>query len=304
MERRSVKPRRSVLFMPGSNDRAMEKSKSLPADCLVMDLEDAVAPDRKAETLDLVCAKVRAGDYGSRELIVRVNGRDTEWYEAEVAAVATSGADGLLLPKVESAEDVIDADKRLAEAGAPEDMGIWCMMETPFGILRAEEILAASPRIKVILIGLADLSKNLRCVHTSTREPFIWAMQYCVMAARAHGIDVIDGIHPDIEDDEGFAHSARHGKDLGFDGKTIIHPRTLEMANNIFSPSKQEVEWSKRIIKAFEEAVAQGHGLTSVDGRIVENLHVDRARQILDMVDQIEKLTPGSSENEFGSLSV
>ena len=297
MQRRSIRPRRSVLFMPGSNDRAMEKSKSLPADCLVMDLEDAVVPDRKEEIRDIVCAKVKAGGYGNRELVIRVNGRDTQWYEAEVAAVAKSGADALLLPKVESADEIIDADNRLKAAGAPDHMSIWCMIETPFGVLRAQDILAASSRIEVILIGLADLSKNLRCVHTSTREPFIWAMQYCVMTARAYGIDVIDGIHPDIEDDEGFAVASRHGKDLGFDGKTIIHPRTLEMANNIFSPSKQEIEWSQRIIGALEEAVAQGHGLTSVDGRIVENLHVERARQILDMVEQIVKLTPGSSEN-------
>ena len=287
---KTVRPRRTVLFMPGANERAMEKSKSLPADCLVMDLEDAVAPNRKEEALALVSSKLKSGGYGNRELIVRVNERDTQWYENEIATIATSGADALLLPKVEKAEDVIDADNRLKAAGAPESMSLWCMIETPFGILRSEDILSASPRINVILIGLADLSKSLRCVHNSSREPFIWAMEYCVMVARAYGIDVIDGIHPDIEDDQGFAVAARHGKDLGFDGKTIIHPRSLEVANNIFSPSKQDIEWSQRIIKAFNEAVAHGHGLTTVDGLIVENLHVERAHQILDMVGKIANL--------------
>ena len=247
-------------------------------------------PEANAEARELACKTVQAGGYGGRELVIRVNGAQTQWHEKDVRAVARSGAAALMLPKVESAVQINVLDGLMKSLGAPDRMDIWCLIETPIGILKAEEIAASNERLKVILVGLADLAKDLQCAHTSSREPFIWALGHCLLAARAYGIDAIDGIHPDLEDDQGFAASCRQGRDMGYDGKTLIHPRSIDAANTIFSPSEQDLEQARTIIGAYEQALKQGAGVTVVDGKIVEIIQVETSRRLLEMDAVIKQL--------------
>jgi citrate lyase subunit beta/citryl-CoA lyase len=283
----TARPRRSVLYMPGSNPRALEKARALAADGLILDLEDAVAPDAKEEARRQVCEAVKAGGYGRRELLVRINSLATPWGQADAAAAATSGADAVLIPKVESADTVRQVEAILVANGAPADLAIWCMMETPRGILRAEEIAAASPRMGGFVMGTSDLAKDLHCAHTRERQPMITSLGLCLLAARAYGIAILDGVHLDLSDDEGFEYSCRQGLELGFDGKTLIHPKTIDAANRVFAPSEKEVAWSNKIIAAHAEAAAAGKGVVVVDGKLVENLHVENARRIVAMAEQI-----------------
>ncbi|WP_142849613.1 CoA ester lyase [Telmatospirillum sp. J64-1] len=285
-----ARPRRSVLYMPGSNPRALEKAKTLAADGLIFDLEDAVAPDSKPEARRQVREALAGGGYGRREILVRVNGLGTPWGYDDIVAAATSGAHGLLLPKVESADMIRQAEAILDAAGAPGDMAIWAMMETPRGILRAEEIALASPRMGGFVMGTSDLAKELHCAHTRDRLPMITSLGMCLLAARAHGLAAIDGVHLDLSDDEGFEYSCRQGLELGFDGKTLIHPKTIDKANEVFSPSEKEIEWSRRIIAAHAEARAQGQGVVVVDGKLIENLHVENARRLVALAEQIEDM--------------
>jgi citrate lyase subunit beta / citryl-CoA lyase len=220
-----VRPRRSVLYMPGSNARALERARSLPADGLILDLEDAVAPDAKAAARDQVCKAILAGGYAPREVIVRVNGLATAWGHADLEAAATAGADAVLLPKVESADAVRQALAVLDGAGAPADLPLWCMMETPRAMLRAEEIASASPRVAALVMGTSDLAKELHAAHTALRLPMITALGLCLLAARAYDLAILDGVFLDLQDEEGFATACRQGAELGFDGKTLIHPR-------------------------------------------------------------------------------
>ena len=284
----TARPRRSVLYMPGSNARALEKAKTLGADGLIFDLEDAVAPDAKDEARRLVVEAVKGGGYGRREILVRANGLATPWGQADVVAAATCGADAVLMPKVESGDTVRQVDAILTAAGAPADMAIWCMMETPRGILRAEEIDGASPRMAGFVMGTSDLAKDLHCAHTRERQPMLTSLGLCLLAARAHGLAALDGVHLDLNDDEGFEYSCRQGLELGFDGKTLIHPKTIDAANRVFAPSEKEVAWSRKIIAAHAEATAEGKGVVVVDGRLVENLHVENARRIVALAEQIE----------------
>jgi len=284
----TARPRRSVLYMPGSNARALEKAKTLGADGLIFDLEDAVAPDAKDEARRLVVEAVKGGGYGRREILVRANSLATPWGHADVVAAATSGADAVLMPKVESGDTVRQVDAILTAAGAPADMAIWCMMETPRGILRAEEIAGASPRMAGFVLGTSDLAKDLHCSHTRERQPMLTALGLCLLAARAYGLAALDGVHLDLNDDEGFEYSCRQGLELGFDGKTLIHPKTIDAANRVFAPSEKEVAWSRKIIAAHAEATAEGKGVVVVDGRLVENLHVENARRIVALAEQIE----------------
>jgi len=284
----AARPRRSVLYMPGSNARALEKGRTLPADALILDLEDAVAPDAKETARQQVVEAVQAGGYGRRELAVRVNGLDTDWGAADVEAAATSGADAILLPKVESAAMVHDLEARMKQHGAPDDMAIWVMMETPRGILRAEEIAAASDRLAVLVMGTSDLVKDLQAAHTPQRLPVLTALSWCVLAARAHGRAIVDGVHLDLQDMEGFEAHCRQGLELGMDGKTLIHPKTVEPANRIFAPSEEEVEQSRRIIEAHAEAQKQGQGVVVLDGKLIENLHVENAQRIVALAEAIQ----------------
>ena len=283
----TARPRRSVLYMPGSNARALEKGRTLAADGLILDLEDAVAPDAKADARARVVAAVAEGGYGRRELLVRVNGLDGLWGADDVAAVAACGCDAILLPKVESADMVQALAALMEKHGAPEDTAIWCMMETPLGILNAAEIAAASPRLGGLVMGTSDLAKDLHASHTRERLPMLTSLGLCLLAARAHGLAILDGVHLDLADDEGFAAACRQGVELGFDGKTLIHPKTIAAANAAFAPSEEEVAWSRRIIAAHAEAEAAGQGVVLVDGRLIENLHVENARRVVALAEAI-----------------
>ncbi len=283
----TFRPRRSVLYMPGSNARALEKAKTLAADGLILDLEDAVAPDAKEEARSQVCASVRAGGYGEREVLVRVNGLATPWGYADVVAASTSGAHGILLPKVESSDMVRQVEAIMEAAHAPPSMALWCMMETPRGILRAEEIALSSARLGGFVMGTSDLAKDLHCHHTRERLPLLPSLGLCLLAARAYGLAALDGVHLDLDDEEGFAFACRQGVELGFDGKTLIHPKTIEAANRLFAPDEKDIVWSRKIIAAHAEASAAGKGVVLVEGKLIENLHVENARRIVTLAERI-----------------
>ena len=287
-EQPAARPRRSVLYMPGSYARALDKGRSVPADALILDLEDAVAPDAKASARDQVIQAVKAGGYGHRELAVRVNPLDSEWGPADVAAAATCGADALLLPKVESAAMVQELERRMEAAGAPRDLAIWTMIETPRGVLNAQEIAAASDRLAVLVMGTSDLVKDLHAEHTDDREPVVTALSWCVLAARAHGRAIVDGVHLDLNDTEGLEAQCRQGRQLGMDGKTLIHPKTIEIANHAFAPSDAQVDKARRIIQAHAEAQRRGEGLAVLDGQLIENLHVENAQRVVALAEAIQ----------------
>ncbi len=286
----SVRPRRSVLYMPGSNARALDKAKTLPADGLILDLEDAVAPDAKAMAREQVCAAVRGGGYGGRELIIRANGFDTPWGEADIIAAAQAGPDAVLLPKVEHAAQVQRAADLLVQHGAPETMTIWAMMETPKGILHAEAIAAAHPRLTCLVMGTSDLVKDLNARHTPLRLPVAASLSLCLLAARAYGLSILDGVHLDLDDEAGFEAACRQGLDYGFDGKTLIHPKQVAPCNAVFAPSEAEVARAQKIIAAFEAATAEGKGVVLVDGKLIENLHVEQAKKLSALAAAIAKL--------------
>jgi len=292
---KTARPRRSVLYMPGSNARALEKAKSLPADSLILDLEDAVAPDAKETARQQVCKAVEAGSYGMRELIVRVNGLATPWGYADIAAAARSGADAILLPKVESAEAIRQLETVMVDNGAPESMSIWAMMETPRSVLRAPSITDASRRIECLVMGTSDLAKALGCAHTRERLPMIPSLGLCLLAARDAGLAILDGVYLDLNDDEGFEYACQQGAELGFDGKTLIHPKTIAVANRVFSPSPKDVEWSRKIIAAHAQAVTEGKGMVVVDGMLIENLHVESAKRLVTMADAIAEMDTARS---------
>jgi len=275
------RPRRSALFMPGANARALERARTLPADALIFDLEDAVAPEAKPEARRLAIAAASSGGYAGREVVVRVNALATPWGADDLAAVASSGADAVLLPKVESAADVRRALDLLAARGAPARLAVWCMLETPRGILDAAAIAAADPRLAALVVGTSDLTKELRARHTPDRAPLLTSLGLCVLAARAHGLAALDGVHLDLEDDAGFAAACRQAADLGFDGKTLIHPKQIAAANEAFAPGADDVARARRVIAAHAEAVAAGKGVAVLDGRLVENLHVAEAERVL-----------------------
>jgi len=287
---KTARPRRSVLYMPGSNARALEKGRTLAADGLILDLEDAVAPDAKEMARQQIGAALKAGGYGARELIVRVNGLESPWGYDDIVAAAGFEADAILLPKVESAGAVHQAETIMEASGAPQALSVWCMMETPLGMLHAEEIAEASPRVGALVMGTSDLAKELYAAHTRDRLPMITSLGLCMLAARAAGIAILDGVHLDLGDDEGFAYSCGQGKELGFDGKTLIHPKTIDVANEVFGPSEEEVEWSRTIITAHAEAAKEGKGIVVVDGKLIENLHVLNAKRVVAMAEAIRDM--------------
>ncbi|WP_026988423.1 HpcH/HpaI aldolase/citrate lyase family protein [Fodinicurvata fenggangensis] len=286
----TFRPRRSVLYMPGSNTRALEKGRGLPADALILDLEDAVAPDTKDEARANIAEAVKQGGYGRREIIVRVNGLDSDWGRADIEVLANCGADALLLPKVESADMVQKAEALMLKAGAPDSVGLMCMMETPRGILNADEIAQASKRLTCLVMGTSDLVKELNAEHTHQRLPVLTSLSLCVLAARAAGLAIVDGVHLDLSDDAGFAEHCRQGRELGFDGKTLIHPKTIAKANEAFAPSADEVAEAKRIIEAHAEAVREGKGVVVLDGKLIENLHVETAKRSVALAEAIKEL--------------
>jgi citrate lyase subunit beta / citryl-CoA lyase len=285
-----ARPRRSVLYMPGANTRALEKARGLPADGLIFDLEDAVAPDAKVQARENVLKALQEGGYGKREILLRINALDTPWGQADAVAAAKSGAHAVLIPKVESASHVRQVEAVLEQNGAPDDLTLWCMMETPLGILHAEEIAQSSRRLAGFVLGTSDLAKDLRAAHTPLRLPMITSLGLTLLAARAYGLAILDGVYLNLEDDEGFAASCLQGKELGFDGKTLIHPKTVAKANEVFAPSDADVAWARKIIAAHAEAEAQGKGVVLVDGKLIENLHVVGARRQVALADAIAEL--------------
>ena len=278
------RPYRSALYIPGSKPRALDKARSLPTDAIIFDLEDAVSPGEKAAARSTLAAELYKGGYGERARIVRVNGPDTEWGADDITAVAEMDCDAILLPKVNGPEEIEAVAMRLPE------IGIWAMMETPRGILNALAI-TSHPRLEGIVVGTNDLAKDLGVRGAVGRGPLITALQTCVLAARAGGVVALDGVYNAFKDEDGLRAECEQGRDFGFDGKTLIHPAQLEIANTAFAPSEAEIDFARRQIAAFEEAEAQGQGVAVVDGKIVENLHVDTARQMLAKADAIEALS-------------
>jgi citrate lyase subunit beta/citryl-CoA lyase len=279
---------RSALYMPGANERALVKAHDIPADALILDLEDAVAPAAKADARARVCAAASSGAYGTRTVTIRVNGIATEWHRDDVIAAARAGPHAIVVPKVGAAADVHEVEQLLGNAGAPDHTRIWAMLETPAAILRAAEIAAASERLEVLVMGTNDLAAELYADVAGAqppRGPLLAALSACVLAARASGRTILDGVYNDVRDADGFAAECRQGRAFGFDGKTLIHPSQVEPCNEAFSPSPEEVEYAQRVIEAFEDAERAGSGVVTVDGRMIENLHVATARRVLALAD-------------------
>ena len=287
----SVRPRRSLLYMPGSNPRALDKARSLPADGLILDMEDSVSPDAKQLAREQIVAALEEGGYGHRELMVRINALSTDWGRDDIKAICGSATapDAVLIPKISTAADVVEAIDAFEAAGCPDSVDMWIMAETPLCIVNIGEVAAAHPRLKGMVMGTSDLSKDTRVRHTPDRLGFIGALNLCVYAARANGLDIIDGVQLDLEDEELLALSCEQGRDLGFDGKSLIHPRQIAAANTAFAPGKSEIAHAGEIIAAFEAAMAEGKGVVVVKGRLVENLHVEEARRNLALAEAIAK---------------
>jgi citrate lyase subunit beta/citryl-CoA lyase len=289
----ALRPRRSVLYMPGANERALEKAQGLPADALIFDLEDAVSPDAKVEARGRVCAAAASDAYGLREVTIRVNGLDTEWHADDIRAVAEAGPAAVVVPKVNSVADVHQIEKELEAGGAPDRTKIWAMVETPVAMLHAEAIAAASERLAVLVMGTNDLAKELQAEPVPGRQPLLTGLGLCLLAARATGKVILDGVYNDIKDVEGFEAECVQGRQMGFDGKTLIHPGQLEPCNRVFAPSQAEVDGAEEIIAAFDAATAEGKGVVTVNGRMIENLHVDNARRVLAQSAAIAQLDAG-----------
>lgn len=275
------RPTRSVLYIPGSKDRALDKARGLPVDAIIFDLEDAVTPEAKVEARATLKAALEADGYGRKLKIIRINGLDTEWGKGDVEALRDAKCDAFLLPKVNGAAD-IDA----LAAMLPEGRDIWAMMETPKGILHAEEI-AAHPRVTGFVAGTNDLAKELNCRYRADRLPMQMALQMIMLAARAHGVTAIDGVYNQFKDQDGLRAECEQGRDMGFDGKTLIHPDQVAVTNECFAPSEAEIDLARRQIAAFEEVEKSGQGVAVVDGKIVENLHVETARKILALAEAV-----------------
>ena len=282
------RPRRSVLYMPGSNARALEKAKTIACDALILDLEDSVAPDAKPAAREAVCAAVRSGEYGRRELTIRVNSAGTEWHDADLAAACAAGPDAIVVPKVDSADAVLAIVDAMAAHDAPEHTTLWAMVETPYAMLHAEEIASASERLSVLVMGTNDLVKELYAEHVPGRQPLLAGLGLSLLAARAAGKVILDGVYNDVKNADGFLAECTQGRQLGFDGKTLIHPGQVEGANEAFAPSAQAVEDARGILQAWEDG--QGSGVVTYNGRMVENLHVESAQRTLSIHEAIEAL--------------
>ena len=276
-----TRPFRSLLYMPGSKERALDKATRLPTDAIIFDLEDAVGPDDKANARALVCESLTVRDYGRRSLIVRINGFGTPWIDDDLAAICKIGPEAILLPKVDSGADITRLADLLEAQPNCRDTAIWAMMETPLGILNAPEIAAASPRLKGMVMGTNDLVKDLGARHTADRAPVMTSLSLCLLAARAHGLICVDGVYNRFQDDAGLRAYCQQGRDMGFDGKTLIHPAQIAVTNEVFAPSDNDLALARRQISAFDDARAKGLGIAVLDGNIVENLHIAAARRLL-----------------------
>jgi len=283
------RPRRSCLYMPGANERALEKAKTLPADTVIMDLEDAVAPEAKGTARDTIRAAVTAGGYGHREIVVRMNGLDTEWGQADLKMAVEAGAHALLAPKVIDGSDIDRLDDAMSRAGAPAEMGLWVMIEMPKAILNIQDIAEAVGRTRMttFVMGTNDLAKEYRARMTPDRLAFQTALGMSMAAARAYNIVAIDGVYNDIKNEQGLIDECEQGRDLGFDGKTLIHPSQLDTANRVFAPSPHDVEHAQAVIEAFADPENAGKGVLKVNGKMTELLHLDEARRTVAMDEAI-----------------
>jgi citrate lyase subunit beta/citryl-CoA lyase len=280
----TIRPRRSMLYMPGSNARAIEKARELPADGVILDLEDAVAPDAKAQAREMVVQALQKGGFGGREVLVRINGLDTAWWRDDLA-VAAAGPDALLLPKVSTPEQLRELARHFVGVGAEARIRVWAMMETPLAMLNAREIAAAAldpaTRLAGFVMGTNDLAKETRARIVPGRAPMLPWLMACVAAARAYGLAILDGVYNELGDLEGFSAECRQARDLGFDGKTLIHPQQIAPCNAAFSPAPEEVAWARKIIAAFNLPENAGKGVIQIEGRMVERLHAEMARQVV-----------------------
>lgn len=274
------RPRRSVLYMPAANTRALEKAITIPSDALIFDLEDAVAPDAKEEARAHAVDAVKSGAYGSREVTIRCNGLDTPWGRDDLQAAATSGAAAVVIPKVSTVSYLDEVSAILDTAGAPTSLAIWAMVETPTAILDVRDI-ARHPRVPVLVMGTNDLARELRCALLPGRHPLLPHLATALLATREAGKVILDGVYNDVKNPEGFESECVQGFEMGFDGKTLIHPSQVEPCNQVWAPDEAEVAHAHKVIEAFEAAVAEGRGVITVDGRMIENLHVDNARRTL-----------------------
>lgn len=285
------RPRRSMLYMPGSNARALDKARTLGADGYIFDLEDAVAPDMKGEARRLVAAAVRDGGYRRRELVIRINGLDTDWADADLEAAVAARPDAILVPKVSTPDTVIGLTARIDALGAPGELRVWAMMETPLSMLNAGAIAAtaaaANARLACFVMGTNDLAKETGAALTTDRMPMLAWLSTCVAAARAYGLCVLDGVYNDYRDEAGFEAECMHGRGLGMDGKTLIHPSQIGPCNRVFAPDAQEEAQARRIIAAFEAPQNAGKGAITLDGRMVERLHADIARRTIAIADAV-----------------
>ncbi|MGB2219148.1 MAG: HpcH/HpaI aldolase/citrate lyase family protein [Henriciella sp.] len=291
-----IRPRRSCLYMPGANARALEKAKSLAADTLIFDLEDAVAPDAKVSARETIQSALAQGGYGQREIVIRINGLDTEWGQADLAAAIAAGPDAILVPKVMTAEDILTIDAAMTSAGAPDDMGLWVMIEMPKAIFNLSAIAdtAATTRLTTFVMGTNDLAKEMRAINDPPfRTAFQTALSLSIAAARSAGIIAIDGVFNDIGDGDGLQAECHQGRLLGFDGKTLIHPSQLAVANVVFAPAGEDVTQAKAIIEAFSDPANAGKGVLKVNGKMTELLHLDEARRIVAVAEAIAVFEAG-----------
>jgi citrate lyase subunit beta/citryl-CoA lyase len=288
-----IRPRRSVLYMPGANARALEKARTLPADGIIIDLEDAVAPEAKDDARAQVAAALRQGGFGHREVVVRVNGPDTPWGEDDIAAVVKAGAHAVLVPKVSDAETLTALGHRLRRLGAPETLRVWAMIETPLAILHCERIASVArdgiARLDCLVMGTNDIAKDTRARQVPGRWPILPHLATAVAAARAHGLDILDGVYNALGDEAGFRAECEQARDLGFDGKTLIHPNQLAVANEVFAPTAEEVAEARSIIAAFERPENRSKGVIAHAGRMVERMHADMARRTMALAEAIAR---------------
>jgi citrate lyase subunit beta/citryl-CoA lyase len=291
----TVRPRRSVLYMPGSNARALEKARELPADALILDLEDAVAPEAKATARDLIVKALGSG-FGDREVLVRINGLDTRWWVEDLGTIVPAKPDAVLVPKVSEPSQLEEVAERLIDLGADPHIRVWAMMETPLAMLNAHHIAAASldteTRLAGFVMGTNDLAKDTRARIVPGRAPMLPWLMTCVAAARAYGLDILDGVYNDLGNAEGFVAECRQAAELGFDGKTLIHPRQIEPCNDAFSPTPDEVALARKMIAAFELPENKDKGVVQIDGRMVERLHAEMAKRTVAIADAIAKTQP------------
>ena len=285
----ALRPRRSVLYMPAANERALEKAKTLDADSIIFDLEDAVAPDSKESARKAACVAASSGEYGRRELTIRCNGLDTPWGADDLDAIAVSNASAVVVPKVSSVAYLDDVAQQLAEAGAPGSITVWAMIETPTAIFDVRAI-AAHPSVSVLVMGTNDLARELRAPLAPGRTALLAHLATAVLAAREAGKAILDGVYNDVKDLQGFERECRQGVEFGFDGKTLIHPGQIDIANQAWAPSEGEIDQARRTIAAFDAAVASGRGVATVDGRMIENLHVVNAQHVLAKAEAIAAL--------------